>query len=98
MDGGQRQCLYLGLSGSPVQILPHRGDPAQDNHPIYVADHFVPEVRLFTEGMKFSHVPRVGEFNEDKRNIFSVLGNEQEISYVTPPSSDCLPLLIVCIG
>lgn len=58
--GGQRQCLDLGLSGSPVQILPHGSDPAQDNHAVYLAEHFGPEVRSFTEGTKFSHFPRVG--------------------------------------
>lgn len=55
--GGQRQCLDLGLSGSPV--LPHSSDPAQDNHTVYLAEHFGPEVSSFTEGMKFSHFPRV---------------------------------------
>lgn len=45
--GGQRQCLDLGLSGSPVQILPHSSDPAQDNHAVYLAEHFGPEVSSF---------------------------------------------------
>lgn len=74
-----RQCLSLGLSGSLVQI-PHRGDLAQDNHPIYLADHFVLEVSSFTEGMKFSHCLRAEQFNGDKLPISSAPGNEKGIA------------------
>lgn len=65
----------------------YRGDLAQDNHPIYLADHSVPEVSSFTDGMKFSHCPRAEQFNGDKLTIFSVLGNEKGIRYMKPHSS-----------
>lgn len=91
------RCLSLGLSGSSVQI-PHRGDLARDNHPIYLADHFVPEVSSFTDRMKFSHCPRAEQFNGDKLSIFSVRSNEKRMRDMKPHSSDRSPLLIVRFG